>query len=154
MAPLRWIVLTAWTASICATVQGQSGVPFPTPPPAGVTAPKLAPLGSDESQAALATPRHCELRVGSEPRLIANEEERQAVVKVGETLTAIKYQGENPVRNGGRFVPTPATFDLWVAVNPSEDRSLAKGMPRHVTVLVNGANGGSEAFAAAYICNY
>lgn len=124
------------------------------PPRLGVVAPKLSALSSDESRAALATPRHCEMRTGSGLLLVATEQGRQAIVKVNGAVAPVRYEGRNPVRNGGRFLPSSGRFDLWISVKPQEDKSLPTGAPRHVTVMINGADGGSDVFQALYSCNY
>ena len=135
-------------------VAGQVPMRAPSPPSAHAMAPKLSSLAPKDAKAALATPQHCELKVGNELRLVASETGRQAIAVIGGSISTLRYEGRNPIRNGGRFLPSSPALDVWIAVDPRQDKSLATGLPRNVTVMINGLTGGSDAYPAKYTCNY
>lgn len=152
--PTKAIVIAAAVSTGTAGV-AQAPLRAPSPPPAHSMAPKLSALAPKDAKSALATPQHCELRVGNELRLVASETGRQALAVIGGSVSTMRYEGRNPIRNGGRFLPpSSSALDVWIAVDPRQDKSLAAGLPRNVTVMVNGTGGGSDAYPATYICNY
>jgi hypothetical protein len=133
---------------------GQVPMRAASPPPMNAMAPKLSILAPSDAKAALATPRHCELKVGNELRLVASETGRQGIAVIGGSIRTLRYEGRNPIRNGGRFLPSSSALDVWIAVDPRQDKSLATGLPRNVTVMINGLTGGTDAYSANYTCNY
>ena len=129
--------------------------PAPAPRAAGAVAPRLEALGASEIADTLAAPRRCVLQREGDRLLVATEAERGARMKLGGRLLPLRYQERNPVRNGGRFVGPADAFDVWVAVDPNEDKRLPKGAPRNVTLMVNDLRaGGSDVSSAAWECNY
>ena len=126
----------------------------PSPPPPGVSAPAVRAVPAAAIEAAIRTPRHCLLARGRQIVLTATETGRQALLGLDPQPRALSYLGPNPVRNGGHLLSLQGALDLWIVVEPREDEGLERGLPRHVTVIVNGADGGSAAFEAAYTCNY
>jgi hypothetical protein len=124
------------------------------PPPANAKAPQLSPVTERQVRPVLTTPQHCELKIGDNLRLVATEQGRYAVAVINGTMSVLPYDGRNPIRNGGRFLAAPTALDVWISVQQREDQWLARGLPRHVSVMVNGNNGGSDACPGLYICNY
>lgn len=153
MNELKWRLMAGVLLAV--TLAGaQAPMRAPSPPPARAIAPKLSTLPPKFAREALATPQHCELRVGNDLRLAITETGRQGIGIINGSLATLRYEGQNPIRNGGRFLPSSSALDVWIAVDPRQDKSLAKGLPRDVTVMVNGFGGGSDAYTATYICNY
>lgn len=150
----KYVVAIAVLVSGATVVSGQVPMRAPSPPPAHAMAPQLSILAPKDAKAALATPQHCELKVGNELRLVATETGRQAIAVIDGSMKTLRYEGGNPIRNGGRFLPSSSALDVWIAVDPRQDRLLATGLPRNVTVMIDGLNGGTAAYSAAYICNY
>jgi len=149
-------ILLGLGAMAAAPLAAQSPAPpaLAAPPPAGAVAPALGPLTEAESRAVLDAPFHCALRRDGDLILVAEEGGRRGVARVASEVAAMRFQERSAVRNGGRFVAASGRFDLWVVVDPGSDRSLARGLPRSVRVMVNGAGGGSDVFDASYVCNY
>jgi hypothetical protein len=154
MGQARSAVAIAIVGLVATAAAGQAPMPAPSPPPPHAMAPKLSALAAKQAKAALATPQHCELKVGNELRLVASETGRQAIAIISGSITTLRYEGRNPIRNGGRFLPSSSALDVWIAVDPRQDKSLATGMPRNVTVMINGTSGGTDAYSATYTCNY
>ena len=154
MGQAKSAVAIAVASLVATAVVGQTPMRIPSPPPPHAMAPKLSALTAKDAKAALATPQHCELKVGNELRLVASETGRQAIAVIGGSITTLQYEGRNPIRNGGRFLPSSSGLDVWIAVDPRQDKSLATGLPRNVTVMVNGMSGGTDAYPAIYTCNY
>jgi hypothetical protein len=76
-------------------------------------------------------------------------------VQLGGQVVPLRYQERTPLRNGGRFVAPADGFDVWVAVTPEEDRKLAIGQPRNVTLMINDLRqSGSAVSSATWRCNY
>lgn len=148
--------MLAIAAVVLGTTAAKGQVPMrvPGPPPARAMAPKLSILAPKNAKAVLGTPQHCELKVGNELRLVATETDRQAIAIIRGSISTLRYEGGNPIRNGGRFIPSSSALDVWIAVDPRQDKSLAKGLPRNVTVMINGLSGGTDAYSATYTCNY
>ncbi len=148
--------VVAIAAVVLGATAGAGQVPMraPSPPPAHAMAPKLSILAPKDAKAALATPQHCELKVGNELRLVASETGRQAIAVIGGSISTLRYEGRNPIRNGGRFLPSSSALDVWIAVDPRQDKTLATGLTRNVTVMINGLSGGTDAYSATYTCNY
>lgn len=148
MKQAKLLVLLSLIAAPSAMVNGQS------PPPANAKAPQLSLVIEKQVRPILTTPQHCELKVNDSLRLVATEQGRYAVAVINGAMSVLPYEGGDPIRNGGRFLASPVAVDIWISVQPREDQSLAKGLPRHVSVMVNGSNGGSDAFPGIYTCNY
>jgi hypothetical protein len=118
-------------------------------------APRLDVLAASEIADIVEAPRRCILQQEGDILLVATEAERGARVKLGARVLALRYQERTPVRNGGRFVGPADAFDVWVSVNPPEDKRLAKGAPRNVTLMINDLRaGGSDVSSATWECNY
>lgn len=150
----KWALIIAAVALAVAPAEAQAPLRTASPPAARAVAPKLSTLPQKFAREALATPQHCELRVGNDLRLVASEAGRQGTAVINDSPVPLRYEGPNPIRDGGRFLPSSAALDVWIAVDPRQDKSLAKGLPRNVTVMVNGFGGGSDAYPATYTCNY
>ena len=129
--------------------------PTPAPRPAGGVAPRLDALEAREISGMPEGARRCILRSEGSILMAATEAQRGALVKVGGRVLPLRYQERTPLRNGGRFVAPGDAFDVWVAVNPTEDMRLPKGAPRSVTVMVNDLRrAGSEVSSATWRCNH
>lgn len=126
----------------------------PSPPPPGVLAPVVRAVPAAAVEAAIRTPQHCLLTRGQQIVLTASESGRQALLGLDPQPQTLSYLGANPVRNGGHLHPLSGTFDFWIVVEPAEDERLDRGLARHVTVIINGADGGASTFQGAYTCNY
>lgn len=125
-------------------------VPVPLPP--HVVAPRLEPLSEADVRPILATPQHCLFRRGGDLLFAATDLGHYAVIRI-KGLMSIDLTGMTPVRQGGRFAPSPMRVMVWLSPDP-RDAGKAVGETRRANMMVIGADGGADGFAGTYQCSY